>query len=128
MKTVRQGGALWSFALKPSLSLSMLFDHVYHHPSTWNCLTSRWRRLLLYCFPGPVGDALSWFAGFLILALPYLGLIAAPIFLFCIANRHTRSVKALCPANLFVWGAGANPLFPLSESLGSTAGEELYIP
>lgn len=101
--------------------------------STWNCLTSRWRRLAAgrpKAFPGPVGDALSWFAGFLILALPYLGRIAAPIFLFCIANgyRHTRSVKRYAQ-RIFLFGALAQiPYFLYLKAWEARLGEELYIP
>lgn len=71
------------FALKTVAVLSMLFDHVYHlfHLELFDQPLEAFGRWAAESFPGPVGDALSWFAGFLILALPYLGRIAAPIFL-----------------------------------------------
>lgn len=120
------------FALKTVAVLSMLFDHVYHlfHLELFDQPLEAFGRWAAESFPGPVGDALSWFAGFLILALPYLGRIAAPIFLFCIANgyRHTRSVKRYAQ-RIFLFGALAQiPYFLYLKAWEARLGEELYIP
>lgn len=120
------------FALKTVAVLSMLFDHVYHlfHLELFDQPLEAFGRWAAESFPGPVGDALSWFAGFLILALPYLGRIAAPIFLFCIANgyRHTRSVKRYAQ-RIFLFGALAQiPYFLYLKAWEARLGEELYTP
>ncbi len=120
------------FALKTVAVLSMLFDHVYHlfYLELFDqplLAAGAWAAAR---FPGPVGEALSGLARAFIIALPFLGRIAAPIFLFCIANgyRHTRSVKRYAQ-RIFLFGALAQiPYFLYLKAWEARLGEELYIP
>ncbi len=120
------------FALKTVAVLSMLFDHVYHlfHLELFDqplLAAGAWAAAR---FPGPVGEALSGLARAFIITLPFLGRIAAPIFLFCIANGycHTRDVKRYAQ-RIFLFGLLAQiPYILYIKAWGEKIGEELFIP
>lgn len=120
------------FALKAIAVLSMLFDHVYHlfHRELFDQPLAAFAQWAAGRFPGPVGEVLSALAGFLTLALPYLGRIAAPIFLFCIANgfRHTSDVKRYAK-RIFLFGALAQlPYYLYFKAWEAKLGEAFVVP